>query len=95
MVPFVPCTARHHVRVILHQRPNTWLLFFCTWPVAALLHLIWTRGIYGVGHWLMHVVGLSVVMAVFLYPTFLLLDAMDMIDLNDFVPPAGFSRPLG
>ena len=61
-----------------------WLLFFFAWPLASLLYLIWTRGIPGVGYWVVNVVGLFVVMILFFYTTFYLLYSFDMIDLNDF-----------
>ncbi len=71
----------------IHERgvPSiVWLLFFLTWPLATLMYLIWTRGIPGVGYWVVNVVGLVIVMMLLFYPTFYLLYSFDMIDLNDF-----------
>ena len=52
--------------------------------MASLMYLIWTRGIPGVGYWVVNAVGMLVMMLLLFYPTFYLLYSLDMIDLNNF-----------
>ena len=77
--------AIYDFRVIERRVPSIiWLIYFFTWPLASLLHLIWTRGIPGVGYWVVNAVGMLVVMMLLFYPTFYLLYSLDLIDLSNF-----------
>ena len=49
------------------------LLFFFTWPVASLIHLLATRGLRGCGYWLVHAIGLFLTMCFTFFPSMLLL----------------------
>jgi hypothetical protein len=40
------------------------MLFFITWPLAAFIHLVTTRGLRGFGYWLLHSIGLSLTMII-------------------------------
>ena len=61
-----------------------WLLYYCTWPAASLLYLIWTRGISGFGYWVVNAIGLVVTVLLLFYLTFYLLYSLNMIDLRNF-----------
>jgi hypothetical protein len=54
------------------QLPVLQFLFFISWPVASLIHLVTSRGLRGFGYWLLHSVGLIVTMCLTFYPTMIL-----------------------
>jgi len=60
-------------------------VYFFTWPIASLVYLVATRGIRGIGWWLIHAVGLLVTVCLTFYPTFYLLYWFGWIDPNDFI----------
>ncbi|WP_372718686.1 hypothetical protein [Novipirellula sp.] len=46
----------------LRSRPRPWSLqfvFFLTWPLASLIYLLASRGIRGLGYWILHAISLS------------------------------------
>jgi hypothetical protein len=58
--------AKPHLQILLH-------LFFFSWPIATLIHLMTSRGLRGAGHWLMHSAGLLIAMCLAFYGTIILL----------------------
>ncbi len=53
--------------------PVLQLLFFFTWPLASLIHLVRSRGLRGIGYWLAHVIGLLVTMVMTSLPVMFVL----------------------
>ena len=75
-------------RVLAKPRlPILQLLFFFTWPVASLVHLLATRGLRGMGFWLVHSVGLFVAMCSTFFPAMFLLSWLGMLGLDAVVEP--------
>lgn len=64
------------------QLPILQLLFFCTWPVASLIHLVASRGLRGFGYWLLHAIGMFATMCLTFIPGALVLSWMGVIDLD-------------
>lgn len=50
------------------------LIYFFSWPLAALIYLAITRQWRGVGYWVLHAIGLCTMVYLTFYPTCLLLD---------------------
>ena len=70
-------------RILAKPRlPILQLLFFFTWPIAALIHLLTSRGLRGIGHWLIHAVGLFATMCLTYFPALFLLYWMGILDLD-------------
>lgn len=67
--------------------PILQLLFFFTWPAASLIHLLTSRGLRGIGYWLLHSVGLFVMMCLTFIPGMFFLYWMGMLDLDAVVEP--------
>jgi len=59
--------------------PILQLLFFATWPVASLIHLVTSRGLRGMGYWLLHTVGLYATMCLTFFPAMLLLNWLGVL----------------
>jgi hypothetical protein len=75
-------------RILAKPRlPILQLLFFFTWPIASLIHLLTSRGLRGVGHWLMHAVGLFATMCVTFFPAMFLLYWMGILELDALAEP--------
>lgn len=60
-----------------------WKLYFVTWPFASFLYLIWTRGVAGLGYWLVNAMGMVFTVCVTLYLAFYLRYSLDRI-LGDY-----------
>ena len=64
------------------QLPILQFLFFFSWPVASLIHLVTSRGLRGFGYWLLHSVGLFVTLCLTFFPTMFLLYWTGVLDLD-------------
>ncbi len=62
--------------------PILQLLFFFTWPVASLVHMLSSRGIRGVGYWMLHAVGLFATMCLTFFPAMFLLYWLGVLELD-------------
>lgn len=69
------------------QPPILQFLFFFTWPVASLIHLLTSRGLRGLGYWLLHSVGLFATMCLTFFPAMLLLYWSGVLDLDAITEP--------
>ena len=69
------------------QLPILQFLFFFTWPVASLIHLLTSRGLRGLGYWLLHSVGLFVTMCLTFFPAMFLLYWSSVLDLDAMTEP--------
>jgi hypothetical protein len=69
------------------QLPVLQFLFFISWPVASLIHLVTSRGLRCFGYWLLHSVGLIVTMCLTFYPTMILLYWTGVLDLEALTTP--------
>ncbi|MEM9365311.1 MAG: hypothetical protein AAGD07_04885 [Planctomycetota bacterium] len=58
------------------------MVFFFSWPLASLVHVVSTRGFRGLGIWGLHVVGLYATMFLTYIPTALLLHWFGMVDFD-------------
>ena len=67
--------------------PIVQFLFFLTWPVGSLVHLLISRGVRGVGYWLLHAAGLFLTMCLTFYPTMFLLYWLGMLNLDALTKP--------
>jgi hypothetical protein len=67
--------------------PVLQMLFFFTWPVASLIHLLTSRGIRGLGHWLLHAAGLFATMCLTFFPAMFLLYWLGFLDLETLTEP--------
>lgn len=70
-------------RILAKQKlPILHLLFFFTWPIASLIHLLVSRGIRGIGYWLIHACGLFGTMCLTFFPAVILQYWLGIIDLD-------------
>lgn len=75
-------------RILAKSRlPILQLLFFFTWPIASLVHLLTSRGLRGLGLWLVHVFGLFATMCATFFPAIILLHSIGVLDMDALAEP--------
>ena len=75
-------------RILAKPRlPILHLLFFFTWPIASLIHLLTSRGFRGIGYWMMHAIGLFATMCLTFFPAMFLLYWLGILEMDAAAGP--------